>query len=94
MFATRFLQKRPKYIDGNKSTQLLKYVKDITLIFNPYGDGVTGTKELGRYFSGKKAAYSNPKAVVNIDIVATDSPPCINVVFLNNSKWTLDTTGN
>lgn len=46
-----------------------------------------------RYLSGKKAQYSNPKAIVNTELNAEGSSPQIKVTFLDNSKWNMDTTG-
>jgi len=68
------------------SNHLIKYVKRVTIEYNPFDIRTTSARELLRQLQSNRFSQSNPKLQVNSTVSASLEPPKVEIEFVNGEK--------
>ena len=72
----------------------LKYIKRIAVKFNPLDPRTTGVREFYGRMTTTKQLATNPKLVTEYNLLDCDSPPQLQVDFVDGENHTVEDASN
>mmetsp|Transcript_10022 Transcript_10022/g.21044 ORF Transcript_10022/g.21044 Transcript_10022/m.21044 type:complete len:116 (+) Transcript_10022:402-749(+) len=80
----------PLKVNKELSSQLMKYVRNIDVSFNPFDSRTRSARELLRQVNIQRYRRANPKLKVNAHILSTPNAPTVKFHFVDGSDKIFD----